>query len=99
MKKCSKCFSEHEDESFVKYCEYPHLQPMDKNDPPQIIERIDYNLCYRCNDIFSNEVVLLREFMKEDCGSFPMSQPDKNIINARRKRNLGQSPWKEKENG
>jgi len=53
-----------------------------------------WTLCFRCNEIFDNKAFLLREFMKEDFGKFPIQTVSKNIINARKRRALGENPWK-----
>jgi hypothetical protein len=50
-----------------------------------------YSLCGICNRAFDTN--LLPEFMKEDFGNFPISEVSKNMINARKRRALGEGPW------
>ena len=50
-----------------------------------------YALCGICNRAFDQNLIL--EFLKEDFGKFPIGEIEKNIINARRNRALGKSPW------
>jgi hypothetical protein len=51
-----------------------------------------FSLCSICNVAFDQN--FLPEFLKEDFGEFPISEISKNMINARRNRALGKSPWK-----
>lgn len=52
---------------------------------------VHVSLCHLCDREFGTN--LLPEFMKEDFGSFPLHQISKDMINARKKRGLGQSSW------
>lgn len=56
-----------------------------------------WSLCRICNRAFDCQSVLMREFLKEDFGCFPVGQVTKNIINARKKRAMKQSPWDKNE--
>jgi hypothetical protein len=53
-----------------------------------------WNLCVTCHRFFDCQISWLREFLEEDFGEFPISQVGKNIIDARKKRAEGNSPWK-----
>jgi hypothetical protein len=50
-------------------------------------------LCYFCYNIFDNRAHLLNEFLKEDCGAFPVSRVEKDMINARIRRAKGELKW------
>lgn len=52
-----------------------------------------WGLCNICDRAFDCQAVLMREFMKDDFGCFPVSQVTKNMINSRRSRAMGNSPW------
>jgi hypothetical protein len=79
MNKCSKCNID--SEVFAKYRAYgKEVGPV-------------YQLCPLCDRAFDIRGELLNEFMKDDFGTFPISQVTKNIINARRARSVGACPW------
>lgn len=52
-----------------------------------------WRLCSICHGAYDKPVTLMKEFLKEDFGCFPVEEITKNIINARKKRALGKSPW------
>lgn len=84
--KCSKCLYEND-----LYKQYAYFDP----DEPQLVKAV---LCHHCDRAFDIMGFLLKEFLKEDFGSFPIHEVSKSMINARRNRALGNSPW-EKSNG
>lgn len=55
-----------------------------------------WGLCGICNSVFSCDRYLLAEFLKSDFGRFPVSEVERSIIDARRKRALGQGAWQKK---
>lgn len=81
--KCSKCHHSGEDDDFLKFARF------------SVEGSTKINLCYTCNTYFeSAKESLIFEFLKDDFGNCPISQITKNIINARKARNTGNSPWK-----
>jgi len=63
---------------------------------------IRVNLCRVCNCIYEealkvhtdkDRLNLLPEFVKEDYGSLSISKISKDMIDARKNRSLGKSPW------
>lgn len=74
---CSKCLTENPIQEKYAYLEGSELKQV--------------HLCSKCNSVYSQN--LLPEFMKEDFGSFPINRIDRDIINARIKRQKGESPW------
>ncbi len=56
-----------------------------------------WNLCKWCHRAFDIQGDLMREFMKEDFGRFPVNKITGDIILARLKRNKGESPWEQRE--
>jgi hypothetical protein len=79
---CSKCLSEVPADYVVKYRILP--------DP--VVQ-----LCLNCNSTFDNRAEMLQEFLKDDYGTFPIGKISRDMIEARKKRALGQSPWQKKE--
>jgi hypothetical protein len=75
--KCDKCH--HEEEFLIKY----------RIVSPEDVTNV--SLCTFCNRIF--DVPLLQEFLKDDYGTFPISRESKSMLEARKKRAQGQSPW------
>lgn len=57
-----------------------------------------WGLCTVCNRAFDCQETLLRDFLKEDFGCFPISQVSKDMINARKKRALGKGAWRGNDN-
>lgn len=81
--KCDKCFYKPEDTKYL-------VTYYDTN--------LNTTLCFQCNATYNRMIdSLFAEFLKDDFGKCPLSQPDKNLINARKKRSLNQSPWNENE--
>jgi len=79
MERCSKCNIE--GDFFVKYRVFGgEVGPLQR-------------LCSLCNRAFDIQGELLNEFLKDDFGTFPVSQVTKNMINARKARSEGKSPW------
>ena len=74
---CDKCLSSNPIQATYAYA---GLNRMEK-----------VSLCAFCDNVFNTN--LLPEFMKEDFGVFPISEISKHMINARRKRASGESPW------
>ena len=74
---CSKCLTENPIEAKYGYLEGDKFHKVE--------------LCRKCNSAYSQN--LLPEFMKEDFGSFPISNIDRDMVNARIKRSKGESPW------
>lgn len=88
--KCDKCLSE--DFEMKKYAY------LNKN--ADDLSRV--NLCNVCNCIYEgaskfhkdkDRLNLLSEFVKEDYGSLSVSKISKDMIDARKDRSLGKSPW------
>jgi len=52
-----------------------------------------WSFCYFCNTAFDRPIDFIKEFMKDDFGNFPISQISKDMINARKDRAEGNSPW------
>ena len=53
-------------------------------------------LCPFCHYAFDCEIYLLREFMKPDFGTFPISSASRDMINSRKRRALGDGTWTKK---
>lgn len=80
--RCSKCFTE---EIFLVRYVYPWMEE-------------EWGLCGICNRVFDDQFSVLMEFLKSDFGGFPINSVNRNMINARKRRAIGGSPWiKEKE--
>lgn len=79
---CDKCLTED-----VGYEKYAYLEL----DGDGLVAIKNVSLCLRCNNIF--KMNLLPDFMREDFGCFPINKGDRSIIEARKKRALGLSPW------
>ena len=85
QKSCSKCLTEIPEEYFVDYAipEYDGLNII--------------SLCLQCNNIYDNRVFLLKEFLEEDFGKFPIARADKMMIESRKMRSLGKGAWQTNE--
>ena len=53
----------------------------------------NYHLCSICNRAYDKPAELIAEFIKDDFGKFPIGEIDKRIIEARKRRAMGESPW------
>lgn len=84
MERCSKCNTE--SDFFVKYKIYEEEMGPTKQ------------LCVLCDFAFDIRDYRLSEFLKDDFGKFPISDVSKNMIDARKARSLGQSPWQKPDN-
>lgn len=82
MKCCNKCLTK--EDHFVSYRYFVVGEGWKEID-----------LCHFCNNIFDQPLII--EFIKDDYGNFPISEISKNMIEARKKRSLGTSPWKSSE--
>lgn len=75
--KCDKCLNE--SDSVINYAIYY----------PPSIKKIA--LCDFCNRIY--DTPLLEEFLKDNYGTFPIPKISRDMIEARKKRAKGNSPW------
>lgn len=75
---CTKCLTENPIMKSYAYCDANGMQKVD--------------LCVLCNSAYDQN--LLSEFLKEDFGICPVNKISKDMIDARRKRVLGQDPRK-----
>jgi len=53
----------------------------------------NWALCYLCNSTYDDRIGLLREFMKEDFGNFPLNKVSRGMIMGRLNRACGKGPW------
>lgn len=55
-----------------------------------------YQFCKLCNEALEKDDKnnAVEEFLKEDFGDSPISQVQKDMINAKKRRVIGKSPWK-----
>lgn len=81
--RCDKCLTEIDDG--VKYA------VCGQRGGSEDVSVKKYLICYLCNKVY--DVPLLEDFLKDDYGCFPISTISKNMIEARKKRALGISPW------
>lgn len=89
--RCDKCLSpDHEGQKFRKYAreersfgEFGELKAL------------DYWLCGFCSNVFL-EQPNIEEFLKDDYGELGISEISKSMIEARKRRAVGESYWKGK---
>lgn len=81
--KCDKCLTD--EQHGVHYCIY---HPTGKK---------EYFLCHFCNNLFNPEPNIVA-FMRDDYEGHHIERVGKAMIEARKKRALGESPWESKDN-
>jgi hypothetical protein len=81
--KCDKCLTHIPEDHYISYA-VPFSSFHD-------IDRID--LCFQCNKVYDNRTKMLREFLKDDYGTFPIHEVSKNMIEARKLRSEGKGCW------
>jgi hypothetical protein len=80
---CTKCLTCLSEGNVVKYA----ILDMDK------FQHIF--LCIQCDKLYSEICdTMMLEFLREDYGNFPIGQVSKRMVEARKSRASGTSPWK-----